>query len=92
MPSSRPRWLRIVKDQPTPGQLRQMFPSLPWSSLEDAPGSRLSNGPGVPDFERTRWELRGEPRTRATFAAPHPADFPGGLPDPPEYPEDTGRP
>jgi hypothetical protein len=32
------------------------------------------------------WELRGEPRTRATFAAPHPDDFPGGLPIPDEFP------
>lgn len=42
--------------------------------------------------EETRWTLRGQPRTRATFSQPHPADFPGGLPQPPEYPEDTGRP
>ena len=33
------------------------------------------------------WELRGEPRTRATFAGPHPGDFPGGLPLPGECPE-----
>lgn len=32
-----------------------------------------------------RWELRGQPRTRETFAHPHPGDFPGGLPIPPEY-------
>ncbi len=30
------------------------------------------------------WELRGEPRTRATFSDPHPDDFPGGLPLPAE--------
>jgi hypothetical protein len=32
------------------------------------------------------WELRGEPRTRATFADAHPDDFPGGLPIPDEFP------
>jgi hypothetical protein len=32
------------------------------------------------------WELRGEQRTRETFAQPHPADFPGGLDLPREYP------
>lgn len=36
--------------------------------------------------EELTWNVRGEPRTRATFAAPHPADFPGGLPVPPECP------
>jgi hypothetical protein len=30
------------------------------------------------DLELRRWELRGEPRTRATFADPHPDDFEGG--------------
>jgi hypothetical protein len=33
------------------------------------------------------WEVRGEPRTRATFGRPHPADFRGGLPIPAECPE-----
>jgi hypothetical protein len=32
------------------------------------------------------WELRGEPRTRATFADAHRGDFPGGLPIPDEFP------
>ncbi len=32
------------------------------------------------------WELRSEPRTRATFSDPHPDDFPGGRPVPGEYP------
>lgn len=32
------------------------------------------------------WELRGEPRTRATFGRPHPGDFPGGLPLPGDCP------
>lgn len=79
---TRPRWLRVVRDQPTPGQLRQMFPQLPWSDLTipDASGQFLTH-------EETRWSLRGEPRTRATFHLPHPADFPGGLPKPPEYPD-----
>lgn len=35
--------------------------------------------------ERT-WNVRGEPRTRRTFSAPHPLDFPGGLPIPPDCP------
>jgi hypothetical protein len=34
----------------------------------------------------TRWTVRGQPRTRARFADPHPDDFPGGLPLPGEYP------
>jgi hypothetical protein len=29
------------------------------------------------DIERRRWRLRGEPRTRETFARPHPDDFTG---------------
>lgn len=36
--------------------------------------------------EEITWNVRGEPRTRATFSQPHPADFPGGLPIPPECP------
>lgn len=40
----------------------------------------------VRGMDDPRWELRGQPRTRATFAAPHPADFRGGLPQPQEYP------
>lgn len=39
-----------------------------------------------------RWELRGEPRTRATFGQPHPDDFPGGLPLPGEFPRLSGNP
>lgn len=31
------------------------------------------------------WSVRGETRTRQTFAQPHPDDFPGGLPTPSEY-------
>jgi hypothetical protein len=38
------------------------------------------------DTELDRWTVRGQPRTRATFADPHPDDFPGGLPLPGEYP------
>jgi hypothetical protein len=30
------------------------------------------------DAERGRWVVRGEVRTRATFADPHPADYQGG--------------
>lgn len=37
-------------------------------------------------LEERRWTVRDQPRTRATFALPHPADFPGGLPLPGEYP------
>lgn len=29
-------------------------------------------------IETTRWELRGQPRTRETFAQPHPGDYTGG--------------
>ena len=29
------------------------------------------------DIARNRWMLRGEHRTRGTFARPHPGDFPG---------------
>ena len=36
--------------------------------------------------EEITWNVRGEPRTRATFGQPHPGDFPGGLPIPPECP------
>jgi hypothetical protein len=36
--------------------------------------------------EELTWSVRGEPRTRETFSAPHPLDFPGGLPIPPECP------
>lgn len=30
------------------------------------------------EAERGRWRVRGEARTRATFGAPHPADYRGG--------------
>jgi len=36
--------------------------------------------------EELTWNVRGEPRTRDTFGQPHPLDFPGGLPIPPECP------
>jgi hypothetical protein len=29
------------------------------------------------EYERARWMLRGEHRTRETFGRPHPDDFPG---------------
>lgn len=32
------------------------------------------------------WSVRGEPRSREHFGDPHPDDFPGGLPLPPETP------
>ncbi len=46
-----------------------------------------SPAPAPPEPGDPRWELRGQPRTRATFADPHPGDFPGGLPLPAEYPD-----
>ena len=63
----------------SPWMRRYMFPSLPWSPWQPE-AERLATP------EEVRWTLRGEPRTRRAFAMPHPADFPGGLPDPPEYP------
>jgi hypothetical protein len=44
--------------------------------------------PAVPEppAELVRWMVRGEPRRREEFGFPHPGDFPGGLPLPPEYP------
>lgn len=35
---------------------------------------RLADRPDVAEMERRRWSLRGEPRTRETFADPHPGD------------------
>jgi hypothetical protein len=35
-------------------------------------------GPTFAELEYRRWELRGEPRTRATFAAPHAGDYTPG--------------
>ena len=34
-------------------------------------------GPTHAELERRRWMVRGEPRTRADFADPHPGDYPG---------------
>lgn len=42
--------------------------------------------------EELTWSVRGEARTRATFSAPHPLDFPGGLPIPPECPTSPAAP
>lgn len=39
-------------------------------------------GPDDTVREEVTWNVRGEPRTRATFGLPHPMDFPGGLPLP----------
>lgn len=41
---------------------------------------------GTLDREAERWNVRGTPRSRETFGLPHPGDFPGGLPIPPECP------
>lgn len=50
----------------------------------------LKDGPAglvrVSRQELVTWSVRGEPRTRGHFAGPHPGDFPGGLPLPPDYP------
>jgi hypothetical protein len=58
--------------------LHYLWPQLARRSL------LLSSKPS--DIELERWSVRGEPRTRARFADPHPDDFPGGLPLPAEYP------
>lgn len=34
----------------------------------------LADRPDAAELERRRWSVRGEPRTRETFAAPHPGD------------------
>jgi len=39
-----------------------------------------------PPPELVRWSVRGDLRRREEFGRPHPADFPGGLPLPPECP------
>jgi hypothetical protein len=55
-----------------------------WPQLK--PEKPADNMPrNIPGYD-PRWSVRGEPRTRATFGQPHPADFPGGLPLPREYP------
>jgi hypothetical protein len=38
----------------------------------------LATRPKFADLERRRWTLRGEARTRLTFADPHPGDYLGG--------------
>jgi hypothetical protein len=39
--------------------------------------SRVARGgPSYAELERRRWTVHGEPRTRETFAQPHPADRP----------------
>ena len=62
--------------------LRSMF-SLVSSARCEKSGDNI---PAEIIIEERRWSLRGEPRTRATFADPHPRDFPGGMPIPREYP------
>jgi hypothetical protein len=53
----------------------------------DLAADLASEAPPIDPAPDPVWELRGEPRTRATFGQPHPADFPGGLPLPGECPE-----
>jgi flagellar biosynthesis/type III secretory pathway protein FliH len=38
----------------------------------------LPSRPAYAALERVRWELRGEVRTRTSFAGPHPGDYLGG--------------
>jgi hypothetical protein len=38
------------------------------------------------------WLLWDQPRTRQTFADPHPLDYPGGQPAPSEYPAASSQP
>lgn len=64
----------------SPALRRYMWPGLPWNRGQRDPATP------PPTPEQQRWTVRDEPRTRAEFAAPHPGDFPGGLPTPPEYP------
>lgn len=61
-------------------RLRWMFPQLKMRTDDSPASSRPLT------LEERRWTVRDQPRTRATFALPHPADFPGGLPAPSEYP------
>ena len=62
----------------SPWLLRYMYPqlNLPLPKKNAIPVTQ----------EEITWSVRGEPRTRATFGDPHPGDFPGGLPLPPECP------
>jgi hypothetical protein len=62
----------------SPWLLRYKFPQLRLP-LPRSTALRLSQA-------EVTWSVRGEPRTRETFGRPHPDDFPGGLPLPPEFP------
>jgi hypothetical protein len=71
----------IYPDYVTPGRAAQWRAmNTPETVQPPAPASRELTD------EETRWNVRGEPRTKGTFASPHPADFPGGLPLPLECP------
>lgn len=71
-------------------RLRWMFPQLKEVMPDEPATQRGLQVPNVPASahvtEARRWNVRGEPRTRATFGLPHPDDFQGGLPQPREYP------
>jgi hypothetical protein len=43
----------------------------------DYPPLRPAGGPDAAELEARRWAVRGELRTRGTFAYPHPDDHPG---------------
>jgi hypothetical protein len=63
----------------SPWLLRYMFPQLGLLPPRRQAGPRVTQ-------QQIMWSVRGEPRTRQTFADPHPLDYPGGLPQPAEYP------
>jgi hypothetical protein len=59
---------------------RRAFLHYLWPQLAQGRGTP---GAAQPTAGELRWSVHGELRTIDTFAAPHPCDFPGGLPVPP---------
>jgi hypothetical protein len=52
-------------------------------------GQLAENNISAPDLPGDpMWEVRGEPRTRATFGLPHPGDFIGTGQTPAEFPQE----
>jgi hypothetical protein len=45
-----------------------------WAAFARPAARQLVRGIGL---QRRRWQVRGQPRTRESFAEPHPDDFPG---------------